>query len=600
MRPPRLLLPAILGLLPAVAAFSPAAGDERSAFFGDLHVHTAYSFDAFSFATRTTADDAYRFAAGEAILHPSGNEIQLDRPLDFYAVTDHAAYLGVLRALADPGHPLAGDPEVERYVDPTTVKARGGYLPGASDFVAGHADPEVVRSAWQEIVDAAERHYRPGTLTTFIAYEYTPSRDGGNLHRNVIFRGGTAPREPFSRLDSPNPEDLWSWMDRLRDQGIEALAIPHNSNGSDGWMFQTETFAGGPLDAAYATKRMRNEPLVEITQVKGTSETHPVLSPNDEWADFEIFPFRVGQWARSRPRGSYVRQALLDGIAFQSREGFNPYRLGFVGASDTHNSGFVFDEEKHTGKVGVHDFDPVSRGSVPVDIVDGVPTYREVFRRFYSNSGLTGVWAEENSREAIYGALRRKETFATSGTRIRLRTFAGYGLPDDLHLRDDMATVGYERGVAMGGELDADRAGSPVFAVRALRDPSGAPLQRLQIVKGWVQDGDRHEQVFDVACSDGLEPDPATQRCPDNGASVDLSDCAISQDVGDAELGATWSDPGFDPGQYAFYYVRVLENPTCRWSTWDAVKAGVAPRVSLPATIQERAWSSPIWIVPGR
>ncbi|MXZ37805.1 MAG: DUF3604 domain-containing protein [Holophagales bacterium] len=440
MRPPRLLLPAILGTLPAVAPLSPAAGEERSAFFGDLHVHTAYSFDAFSFATRTTPDDAYRFAAGEAIRHPSGNEIQLDRPLDFYAVTDHAAYLGVLRALADPGHPLANDPGVKRYVDATTVKARGGYLPGASEFVARHDDPELLRSAWQEIVAAAERHYRPGTLTTFIGYEYTPSRDGGNLHRNVIFRGG-APQVPFSRLDSANPEDLWSWMDRLRDEGIEALAIPHNSNGSDGWMFQTETFAGGPLDADYATKRMRNEPVVEITQVKGTSETHPFLSPNDEWADFEIFPFRVGMWAKSRPRGSYVRQALLDGIAFQSEEGFNPYRLGFVGASDTHNSGFVFDEEKHTGKVGVHDFDPVSRGSVPADVVDGVPTYREVFRRYYSNSGLTGLWAEENTR--------------------------------------------------------------------------------------------------------------------------------------------------------------VLENPTCRWSTWDAVKAGVAPRVSLPATIQERAWSSPIWIAPG-
>ena len=247
----------------------------------------------------------------------------------------------------------------------------------------------------------------------------------------------------------------------------------------------------------------------------------------------------------------------------------------------------------------MHDFDPVSRGSVPADVLDGVPTYREVFRRYYSNSGLSGVWARENTREALYEALRRKETFATSGTRIRVRMFAGYGLPDDLHRRDDMAAVGYERGVSMGGEIDADRGGSPTFAVRALRDPSGAPLQRLQIVKGWVQGGDQHEQIFDVACSDGLQPDPGTHRCPDNGASVDLSNCAISQDVGDTELGATWSDPGFDPEHHAFYYVRVLENPTCRWSTWDAVKAGVSPRVSLPATIQERAWSSPIWISPG-
>jgi hypothetical protein len=534
---------------------------------------------------------------GEAIKHPSGHDIQLDRPLDFYAVTDHAAYMGVLQALADPSHPLADDPEVKRYVDASTVKARGGYLPGAQEFVARHRDREVIRTAWQEIIASAQRHYRPGTLTTFIGYEYTPSRDGGNLHRNVIFRGSETPQDIFSRLDSANPEDLWTWMDALREDGIELLAIPHNSNGSDGWMFQTEQFDGSPFDRAYAEKRMRNEPLVEITQVKGTSDTHPFLSPNDEWADFEIFPFRVGLWAKSRPQGSYVREALLNGLAFQSEQGFNPYRLGIVGASDTHNSGFQFEESRHTGKVGVHDYDPVSRGSVPAGTLDGMPIYREVFRRYYGNSGLTGVWAERNDRESIYDAFRRKETFATSGPRIRVRMFAGVGLPEDLHTRRDMADVGYAEGVPMGGELSATRE-APAFVVVALRDPAGAPLQRLQIVKGWIEEGDKHEQVFDLACSDGLEVDRDSHRCPDNGASVDLATCAISADRGDDQLAATWSDPTFDAAQEAFYYVRALENPTCRWSTWDAVRAGVPPRVSLPATLQERAWSSPIWYSP--
>jgi hypothetical protein len=570
---------------------------ERSAYFGDLHVHTSYSFDAFQFATRTTPDDAYRFAKGDAIDHPTGEHMQLDRPLDFYAVTDHAANLGFLRSLMDPASPLHDDPFAKQLVDSSTVKARGGYLPGSAEYAAEHGSKAVARSAWQEIVAAAERHNAPGKFTAFIGYEYTPSREGGNLHRNVIFRGSEAPRDIFSREDSANPEDLWSWMDGVREDGIDLLAIPHNSNGSDGWMFETRQFDGSPIDADYADKRMRNEPIIELTQVKGTSETHPFLSPDDEWADFEIFPFMVARWDKSRPRGSYARDALLNGLVMQSQEGFNPYKIGFVGASDTHNSGFPFKEEEYTGKVGIHDYDPKSRGSVPIDTYDSVPTYREVFRRYYSSSGLTGAWADDNTREAIFAAFRRKETFATSGPRIRVRLFAGTDLPNDLHTRSDLAEIGYAKGVPMGGELGpASR--SPNFVAIAQRDQTGTPLQRLQIVKGWVEDGQRREQVFDVACSDGLAVDSATHRCPDNGATVDLTTCAVSTDVGDDQLAATWQDPTFDPGQQAFYYVRALENPICRWSTWDAVRAGVAPRVSLPATIQERAWSSAIWYSP--
>ena len=581
----------LLILCAAVAAVAPAA--ERNAYFGDLHVHTLFSFDAFSFATRGSPDDAYRFATGEALLHPAGFEVRLDEPLDFYAVTDHAAYLGALLAFSDPEHPLHEEASELGIIDATTVAARGGYLPEARPFVDAHLDDYSRESAWAEIVAAAERHNRPGEFTTFIAYEYTPSRDGGNLHRNVVFAGSDVPKDIFGRLESANPEDLWQWMDEQRARGSDVLAIPHNSNGSDGWMFQDVQFDGSPIDADYADLRMRNEPVVEITQVKGTSETHPALSPNDEWADFEIFPYRIGQWGKSWPRGSYVREAWLTGLMLEERDGVNPYRFGVVAASDTHNAGSRFDEETFAGKVGVHDALPQRRGSVPVGEFDGLPTYRHVYRTNYGASGIAGVWAEENTREAIFAAFRRKETFGTSGTRIRLRMFAGYDLPADLHEREDMAAG--VPGVPQGGDL-AGGDGAPSFAVLALADPRAAPLQRLQVVKGWVEDGRKRERVFDIACSDGLAVHPETHRCPDNGATVDLATCAISADRGASQLGATWTDPEWDGAARAFYYARVLENPTCRWSTWDAIRAGVAPRLGLPETLQERAWTSPVWV----
>ena len=295
------MLPRLLFLCVAFyGQFSQA--QERSAYFGDLHVHTSFSFDAFQFGTRTTPDDAYNFASGKNIKHPSGEDMKLDTPLDFFSVTDHAAYLGFLKSLLEQDNPLFDESYVKELVDTGTVKQRGTYLAGSNDYAEQHMRPEIAASAWQEIISAAERHNNPGTLTTFIGYEYTPSREGGNLHRNVIFKSKKVPQEIFSRLDSANPEDLWTWMDEVRAQGIESLSIPHNSNGSDGWMFQMEQFDGTKFDSNYAEKRMRNEPLVEITQVKGTSETHPFLSPDDDWAGFEIFPYRIAQFAKSRPQ----------------------------------------------------------------------------------------------------------------------------------------------------------------------------------------------------------------------------------------------------------------------------------------------------------
>ncbi|MCZ6618514.1 MAG: DUF3604 domain-containing protein [Gammaproteobacteria bacterium] len=569
----------------------------KNAYFGDLHVHTRYSFDAFMFGTKTSPDDAYLFARGEAIKHGAGFDIQLDRPLDFYAVTDHAFFLGMWWAMTDPSHPLANDPEARKFLDATTPQERSIGFRTGYPFLIRNFNVADVRTAWEDIQAAAERHNDPGNFTTFIGYEYTSARDG-NLHHNVIYRGSEAPPLPFSRLDSLNPEKLWDWMDEQRANGIEALAIPHNSNGSNGNMFDLVKFAGAPLDAGYAEQRMRNEPLVEITQVKGTSDTHPFLSPNDEWADFEIFPYQIASWNKSRPQGSYLRDAWLNGLALEAEQGFNPYRFGVIGSSDTHNSGERFDESTFVSKVGVLDSDAVNRGSVPVEAQDGITGYREVYNRFFGASGLAGVWADENTRESIYDAFRNKETFGTTGPRIKVRFFAGFELDDDALSTPDKAELAYRDAVPQGGDLPARRRGAPRFVAWAVADPMGTRLQRLQIVKGWLEDGQRREKVIDVACSDGLEVDPGTHRCPDNGAGVDITDCSITDAVGASELSTVWTDPDYDPAQRSFYYVRVLENPTCRWSTWDAIRAGTTPRPDLPTTIQERGWSSPIWMTP--
>jgi len=578
----------------------------RNAYFGDLHVHTTYSFDAFINATRTTPDDAYRYAKGEAIDHPAGFKMQLESgPLDFQAVADHAEFLGIFPAMADPSTEISKHALAKDLVGASTPEESNAAFGRVISLVLSgeHStivDIDVVRSAWREIIDAANRHYEPGRFTTFIGYEYTAGPESQNLHRNVIYRGDTAPEIPFSRFDSLNPEDLWTWMDAHRAEGIEALAIPHNPNGSNGLMFQGSTFDGKPLDAGYAETRMRNEPIVEVSQVKGTSEVHPLLSPNDEWADFEIFPYQIGRVLPSQPSGSYVREAYLNGLVMEEKEGFNPFRFGLIGSTDTHNSAGTPEESNFHSKVGIKDATPELRGSVPLATPreDG-GAYADGIYQLWGASGLAGVWAEQNTRESIFDAMRRKETFATSGPRIRVRFFAGFDLDDDLLGGDDIIEAAYEDGVPMGGDLTAGGDHAPRFLVMATRDPNSAPLQRLQIIKGWADGGEAREKIFDVACSDGLAPDPSTHRCPDNGAVVDLTDCSFSLDLGAAELQALWTDPEFDAAQRAFYYVRVLENPSCRWSTWDAVRAGVQPREDLPATIQDRAWSSPICYLPG-
>lgn len=615
---------------------------ERKPYYGDLHVHTTYSFDGYSMGTLATPYDAYRFAQGEPIKNPAGYDMQLSRPMDFYAVTDHGMFLGLAKAAAETSTDFSKNAFSAPYHDLNAPDNYGtglfstlkrlatfaDFLPRAVEqIVSGELDRDevlgVIRSAWEDTIDAADQFNDPGNFTTFAAYEYTSSTaDMGNLHRNVIFEGTQRlPREPFSRFHSVNPEDLWQWMDELREKGVESLAIPHNSNGSNGQMFKLVDWAGNALDDEYAKKRIRNEPIVEITQIKGTSETHPILSSRDEWAGFEIMPYRVATTALSKLEGSYVREALLNGLVLEQKSITNPYQFGFIGSSDTHSAASQNDEANFSSKLGLLSSNAEQRGSIPRAGLSGELTYYgmkaalalapspmgknmniRINGDIYTNSasptygasGLAAAWAEENTRESLYSAFRRKEVFATSGPRIALRFLAGYGFDKSMLTGADGVQRAYANGVSMGGNLSGKH-DTPGFLIMASADPEAAPLQRLQIVKGWVDaDGNTHENVIDVACAGGADINPETNRCADNGARVDISDCSINPETGAGQLSALWHDPDFNREQRAFYYARVLENPTCRWSTWDAIRAGVSPRPDLATTIQERAWSSPI------
>jgi hypothetical protein len=613
---------------------SPDFNPERNAYFGDLHVHTKYSFDAYAFGTVATPYDAYRFAKGEVIKHPADFDMQLREPLDFYGVTDHGFFMGVAPVAADTSsdfskyafaevlHDLNAPDNMGRLSLLDRMRSFGLARALSLAIVEGEVDPEeplaITRSAWADSIKAADMHNDPGRFTTFVAYEYTTTaEDSGSLHRNVVFESSDrVPEVPFSRTHSRNPEDLWSWMDTLREAGVESMAIPHNSNKSNGHMFELVDWAGDPIDDEYAAQRIRNEPLVEITQIKGTSETHPALSSRDEWAGFELVSTRgvgMGKPRPSKPEGSYVREALRNGLALEAQGITNPYAFGVIGSSDTHTGASQNDESDFSSKLGILSADAQLRGSVPLGLIESVvlkivpgqdvaevddQSFIAGQQTEFGASGLAGVWAEENTREAIYAAFRRKETFATSGPRMRLRLFAGYGLSDDLLETAGGVARAYAAGVAMGGDLGAGE-NAPQFAIWAQADASSAPLQRLQIVKGWIDaDGETHEDVIDVACAGGVEVNPATNRCPNNGATVNLSDCSISAKTADAELRTVWTDPNFDASQRAFYYARVLENPTCRWNTWDAILAGTEPRSDLATTLQERAWSSPIQYMP--
>ena len=575
----------------------------KNAYFGDLHVHTSWSFDAFIYNVRTSPDDAYRFGKGEAIDHFVANKIQLKRPLDFMAVTDHSEYMGIMRQMIDPESPLA-ELQIAKNVRSedraTSLRAFGliGTSISRNEPIDALIQEDIIRSTWQRQVEAANKHYEPGKFTTFPAYEWTSSPGvqdheptfARNMHRNVIYKSDKVSDLPYSSFDSQNPEDLWNWMEKEREKGIEVMAIPHNANMSDGMMFALQTMDGKPLTKAYAESRQRNEPIQEVVQVKGQSMSHPMLSPNDEFAEFEMYEytFSIGVPPPSQAQGSYVRRALHQGIALEKDLGANPFKFGLIGSSDGHNGGGPIEEDNYFGKFGNMDGSPETRVN---------PNERFLRVPYFSAAGLAGVWAEENTRASIFEAMQSRETFATSGPRIKVRFFAGWEFDNNLLDAEDWVAKAYDSGVAMGSDLPAAD-GAPSFLIWAIKDSEGANLDRIQVIKGWVdEDGQPQEKIFEVAWAGDRKVD-AYGKLPAIGTTVDLSTATYTNDIGAVLLQTQWQDPDFDPNTAAVYYLRVLEIPTPRWSTYDAVAVGKEPLELVPSTIQERAWSSPIWYTP--
>jgi hypothetical protein len=574
----------------------------RNVFWGDLHIHTSYSFDAYTFGVRALPDDAYVYAKGGTIQHALGYPIRLSRPLDFAAVTDHAEYLGVARNLG------AANPEKVSLRDVMATGSRwritwnflrtvfGGMASQEQrqEAFGGDDDPSIPLDAWREIVESARRHNQPGRFTTFIAYEWTSMPDGNNLHRNVVYRSDAVPELPHSSLTSEDPENLWRALDEQRSMGMESIAIPHNANVSGGLMYDRTRLDGTPFSAEYAATRMRNEPISEILQVKGQSETHPVLSSEDEFAGFELYEQLLDPSGDvSEPRGSYARDALKTGLEMSTRDGFNPYQFGVIGSSDGHNASSPVEEDRYHGKL------PLLDGTVGLRLGESllIPASQQRGGQ-WSAMGLAAVWAEENTRASLFDAMRRKETYATSGPRITVRFFGGWNFDASILEDTNWVAKAYAGGVAMGGEIAASEPNrAPRFVVMALKDPLGANLDRIQIVKGWVDaDGASHERIYDVAASVGRAPDPATHRVAPVGNSVDPTVPTYTNDIGSAQLSALWTDSDFDPGVEAFYYARVLEIPTPRWSTYDAVAMELPP--AEPTSLQERAITSAIWYLP--
>ncbi|MGI9591591.1 MAG: DUF3604 domain-containing protein, partial [Myxococcota bacterium] len=595
----------------APAAATPPAEEsrpepaERRVLYGAVHVHTSFSFDTFTNGTVSRPADAYAWARGEPIQgNAAGLQIRIRTPLDFYAVSDHAEMMGVFPRMKDPQSPLSQHPLASRVLSEDRNTAMQAFAEVLRDLSAGRldpglTDPEVSRGVWREIVETADAHYEPGRFSTFPAFEWTSNPDKRNLHRVVVFRDSqNLPELAFSALDSDRPEDLWRWMEAQREGGTTLMAIPHNANASDGLMFSLEDSDGKPLDPAHVEARSANEPLYEISQIKGTSETHPVLSPNDEFASFEIWDYTLSADSE-RPthrKGSYARQALLDGLSLARQGVGNPFRFGFIGDTDTHNAAASNEENNYTGKFA---FETNPRHRLLG--IEGQPEPQRQQVREFSSGGLAGVWAEENTRESIYQAMLRKETFGTSGPRISLRFFGGWDFAAADLLSPGWIGAGYARGVAMGGTLPAAPPGAkPTFLVWAAKDPKSGNLDRIQLVKGWVDAaGEQHQAVHDVVWSDGRPPDAATGELPSVGDTVDAKSASYSNTIGDTQLYAMWSDDAFDPHSHAFYYLRVIEIPTPRWSTRDAAALGVEIPGGLPTSIQERAWSSPIWYTPG-
>ncbi len=575
----------------------------RNLYWGDTHLHTNYSSDAFLFGTiMATPDDAYRFAKGEVMTYPpTGEKIQVKRPLDFLVVTDHAEGLGTLTAArqqrdflmsTDRGKQLAevvgGDPGIPMFLKWLRAKNQG-------EFTFTEVDTgRVMQTIWEEYIAYADQHNDPGQFTSFIGWEWTSTPKGFNLHR-VVFSPDDASKAskflPYSATHSQHPEDLWDWMAETSESlDIDLVAIPHNSNVSGGLMFpDKETHKGIPITADYARTRAQWEPIVEITQIKGTSEAHPAISQDDEFASFEQWDALLRSDGSDRAtrtkgyRGDFVRYALQEGMKIEEQVGVNPYKFGVIGSSDTHTALSSVDEDQFTGK----------------NLIDGgapdksKPWIADIKHIDFSASGLAAVWAESNTRRDIYDAMQRREVYGTTGPRIQLRVFGGFDFsPEDIEAAD-YVDRGYDRGVPMGGELMSSSGDPLQLMIAATMDPDGAHLDRVQVIKSWLENGESQEKIYDVAWSGDRKITAGT--LPPVGNTVNVQEASYTNDIGAAELTTIWTDPDFDPSQRAVYYVRVLEIPTPRFSTYASAKMGQDPWAGQEPVIQERAYSSPIW-----
>jgi hypothetical protein len=584
-------------LTPAVR---PERNPDREAYFGETHQHTSWSFDAYIFGNHVTGPaDSYKYFKGETIKHPLGYDIKIDTPMDFAGVTDHSEYVGTVRLANDPSSPISKLPIAQKLVVHDAADIQRIYLWLGTAMIEGKAVkellvPSVVRTVWEENNKAADAANEPGKFTAFCSYEWTSTPDFRNMHRNVFFKEcRKVPEAPFSSVDSSHPEDLWKWMDAQRKAGNELLAISHNANLSDGHMYPIDVDSyGRPIDAAWAESRDRNERLIEIKQIKGQSETHPVLSPTDEFANYEVLSYLLGNpdGRFDHIVGSYARQALKDGIAMQDTKGYNPYKFGVVGASDSHNTGTPYRQDNFYG--GHAHLDGTIESRMAGHLFAGLDT------RLENPAGLAGVWAEENTRASIFEAMQRKETFAVSGPHIKLRFFGGWEYKADGLSDKDWVKTGYKEGVPMGSDLKSEHGKAPTFIVWAVKDPTSGNLDRIQIIKGWTKNGQSFEKIFDVVWSGDRKPDKFTGRVGSVGNTVDLVNATYTNAIGSTELKTVWTDPEFDASLHAFYYARALEIPTPRWTTIQAHTLGVPIPDTVAATVQERAWSSPIWYTP--
>ncbi|MEM7691057.1 MAG: DUF3604 domain-containing protein [Pseudomonadota bacterium] len=601
----------------AAATNAPGLGaGSKRVFFGDLHIHTSFSADAYIMGVRSTPDDAYRFAQGKSIEHALGFPVRLRRPLEFAAVTDHAEYLGQA-ASAGLDIPSTRD-SLERVIKTgDRLKITKAWLE-TSLFTAldglsfPQQEPTVNLAAWRSIIDAAERHNRPGEFTAFIGYEWSAWGDSNreHQHRNVIYRGAGVSTQPFSALDSEDPEALWRFLAKEAAEGREAIAISHNANFSAGRMFAKRSYSGETLDTGYAALRNRFEPLSEIFQIKGQSEAHPLLSRGDEFANFEVTSMSFfRRESKASLKGSYARSALLSGLWFSRETGFNPFQFGMIGSSDSHNASSPVEEDNYHGKLPMLD----GTAGLRTNQATFVPNRFTPARR-WGSGGLAAVWAEENTRESLFDAMQKREVYATSGPRMRVRFVGAFidsfvdrfvdNSADSLDVeseqpnRAEITNPAFDSGTPMGGLLrPTGESSSPSFLLSALKDPLGANLDRLQIIKGWVDaEGVTHERVFDVAGSGQRRLDPQTHRLAPIENTVDALRGRYRNTVGAKMLNTVWTDPDFDRTQTSFYYARVLEIPTPRWSTYDAVALRIKPM--QPVSIQERAVTSPIWYVP--